>query len=101
MILELTVTAYSYACGGSGLTAHTERNPIPYFTAAADPRVLPAGSLVEVQGPWGGLYLVEDTGVIGQRLDLFVPDCHKAEWWGSQQRKVKVVKRIKVKRGMK
>jgi 3D (Asp-Asp-Asp) domain-containing protein len=64
---------------------------------AADPRVLPKGSVVEVKGAgrYSGKYKVADTGsrVKGHKIDIYVPNHGQAKQFGRKKVKVKVVKR--------
>jgi 3D (Asp-Asp-Asp) domain-containing protein len=55
--------------------------------AAGDPRVLPLGSVVRVSHPDGrliGIFVIMDTGgaIHGDRIDLYVDSCSRAEAWG-------------------
>lgn len=55
--------------------------------AAADPRVLPLGSVVRVSHPDGrpiGLFVVMDTGgaVRGNKIDIYMDSCREALDWG-------------------
>jgi 3D (Asp-Asp-Asp) domain-containing protein len=91
--LRMRVTAYSpdwRSCGASadGITASgysvlTNGG----FMVAADPRVLPLGSLVSVPGYDGGAVVpVLDTGgaIKGDRLDVLYPTHEVAMCWGIQ-----------------
>ena len=52
---------------------------------AADPRVLPLGSQIEIDsGSYSGTYTVADTGgsVKGRKLDIWVPSCSEANRFG-------------------
>jgi 3D (Asp-Asp-Asp) domain-containing protein len=64
---------------------------------AADPRVLPKGSVVEVKGAgrYSGRYKVADTGpgVKGHKVDIYVPNEQKARQFGRKKVRVKVLKR--------
>lgn len=65
--------------------------------AAADPRILPLGStvLVEGQGPdYDGIYTVMDTGsaVKGRILDLYLGDCAGAKEFGRREMTVTVIR---------
>ena len=63
---------------------------------AADPRVLPLGTVVHVQaGRYTGTYTVMDTGglIKGRRIDVYVPTYKEAIQFGRQQVKVKVIGR--------
>lgn len=55
--------------------------------AAADPRVLPLGSVVRVSHPDGrsiGVFVVMDTGgaVRGNKIDIYMDSCREASAWG-------------------
>lgn len=61
---------------------------------AADPRVLPLGTQIEVDaGSYSGTYTVADTGgsVKGRKLDIWVPSCSEANRFGRRSVKVSVV----------
>ena len=64
---------------------------------AADPRVLPIGSLLRIDAPkaYAGTYTVMDTGgaVAGRRLDIFMPDCARAKRFGKQAIRVRILRR--------
>jgi 3D (Asp-Asp-Asp) domain-containing protein len=64
---------------------------------AADPRLLPKDSVVEVKGAgaYSGRYKVADTGgsVKGRKIDIYVPNRKKAKNFGRKKVQVKVVKR--------
>jgi 3D (Asp-Asp-Asp) domain-containing protein len=92
--IRMRVTAYSpdwRSCGASadGITASgysvlTNGG----FMVAADPRVLPLGSLVSVPGYDGGAVVpVLDTGgaIKGNRLDVLYPTHEVAMCWGVQE----------------
>lgn len=98
-VLRMRVTAYSpdeRSCGASadGITASgysvlTNGG----FLAAADPRVLPLGSLVRVPGyDDGAVVPVLDTGgaIKGNRLDVLYPTHELAVEWGVQELEVEV-----------
>jgi len=85
------ITMYGVHCGvkpNHPTTAGTL--PVVGFTIAADPDVLPIGSIVEIEG--FGERMVHDTGpmVNGQHLDVFVESCKAARDWGRKRREVKV-----------
>ncbi len=89
-----TITAYATGCDtlpGSRTKAGTL--PVVGFTAAADPRVLPLGSIVWIEGL--GERQVHDVGssVRGRHVDVFVADCASARAWGRQRLSVRVVHR--------
>ena len=66
--------------------------------AAADPRMLPEGSVVEIQGvpeAHQGIYTVLDTGpkVQGRHLDLYMWSCNDALAFGRRSVSVTVLRR--------
>ena len=65
---------------------------------AADPLVLPVGSVLRVDGVaegLAGIYTVMDTGsaVKGSHIDIFVPDCASAIRFGERVVVVQVLRR--------
>jgi 3D (Asp-Asp-Asp) domain-containing protein len=65
--------------------------------AAADPEVLPPGSVVQIGklGPqWDGIYTILDTGPVvkGRRLDLYTWSCHDALRFGRRSAQVFVLR---------
>jgi 3D (Asp-Asp-Asp) domain-containing protein len=90
--MRLTATAYcDHGTTDSG--AQTRR-----WTMAADPRVLPIGSVVRIESPerqYSGTYTVTDTGakVKGRKVDLFVPSCAKARQFGKRRVLARVLRR--------
>ncbi len=66
--------------------------------AAADPAVLPLGSVIRVDGQgraYDGVYTVMDTGatVRGRELDLYLGDCREAVKFGRREMRVQVIRR--------
>jgi 3D (Asp-Asp-Asp) domain-containing protein len=66
--------------------------------AAADPRVLPVGSTVRIDGQgraYDGVYTVTDTGreIKGRELDLYLSSCDEAEQFGRRTMSVAVIRR--------
>jgi len=63
---------------------------------AADPNILPIGSIVELEaGDYSGIYVVLDTGtrVRGKSLDIYVSSREEAIQFGRQEVKVRVLRR--------
>ncbi len=88
--LRVRATAYCQ----SGLTK--SGTPARTGIIAADPRVLPVGSVLRiVDGPSAGVYTVMDTGaaVKGRKIDIFMPDCRRARKFGAQTLSVRVIRR--------
>jgi 3D (Asp-Asp-Asp) domain-containing protein len=90
--MRLTATAYCQH-GTTRSGAQTRRGII-----AADPRVLPVGSVVRIESPdpnYSGTYTVMDTGakVKGRTVDIFVPSCAKARKFGKRVVLARVLRR--------
>ena len=82
-------TATAYCLQGRTATGGSVRRGI----VAADPRVLPLGTRINVNaGTYSGSYLVADTGggVKGRKLDIWVPSCSEARRFGRRSVKVSV-----------
>ncbi len=89
---EFSVTAY---CMGT-VTQSGAR--VKAGMVAADPRVLPVGSTVRVDGQgraYDGIYTVTDTGreIKGRELDLYIDDCTEAQQFGRRTMRVAVIRR--------
>lgn len=88
------VTMYATGCDTQpGHPTKAGTQPVSGFTAAADPAVLPLGSVVWIEGL--GPRMVHDIGgkVKGRHLDVFASSCREARRWGRQMRRVRVVHR--------
>ncbi|MGG1674573.1 LysM peptidoglycan-binding domain-containing protein [Neobacillus sp. NRS-1170] len=93
---EITVkaTAYTASCEGcSGTTATgVDLNANPNAKViAVDPKVIPLGSKVYVEGY--GVATAADTGgaIKGNRIDVFIPSEQKAIQWGKKQITIKIL----------
>ena len=91
-VLTMEVTAYCVE-GETASGKQTRRGIV-----AADPAVLPLGSVIRVRGlrrPHNRNYRVEDTGrkVKGRLIDIFMDDCRAATKFGRQQARVWLVAR--------
>lgn len=65
---------------------------------AADPRVLPIGTVLWIVAPgreYGGIYTVMDTGnaVKGRTVDIFMPSCARAVRFGRKTVRARVITR--------
>lgn len=63
---------------------------------AADPRILPLGSVVHIRaGRYSGTYVVVDTGgrIRGKVIDIYVNDRHEAIQFGRRAVKLKIIGR--------
>ena len=88
----MRVTATAYCDKGTTKSGARARTGI----LAADPRVLPVGSVVRiVAGAAPGIYTVMDTGaaVKGPKIDIFIPNCIRAEKFGEKQVQLRVLRR--------
>ncbi len=69
--------------------------PVSPGVVAADPRVLPLGSVIHVDVPrYRGVYQVMDTGrlVKGRHIDIYIPDQDLAVQFGRRKAKVRVLR---------
>ncbi len=63
---------------------------------AADPTILPIGSVIEVDaGPYSGIYVVMDTGAVvkGRVIDIYLPDEEEAIQFGRQDVRIRVLRK--------
>lgn len=92
--LFFIATAYFIGCDAPGPHTKMGTPPVPYFTIAADPRVLPLGTQIMVVGVPAplGRHLVEDIGggIKGRRIDIYVNSCKEAVRFGRKKVKVRV-----------
>ena len=91
-VLRMQVTAY--CVDGETASGKQTRAGI----VAADPAILPLGSIIRVRGLRGRhnrSYAVEDTGrqVKGRTIDIFMHDCRAAKKFGRQRARVQVIRR--------
>jgi 3D (Asp-Asp-Asp) domain-containing protein len=94
MVAAFTIVSYSTGCDTKpGSLTKAGTTPVAHFTVAADPAVLPIGSIVHVEGL--GLRMVHDvgSGIRGYTLDLWSDSCREAREWGRRTRKVRVIHR--------
>jgi 3D (Asp-Asp-Asp) domain-containing protein len=88
-VVRVKATAYCLK-GTTRSGVHTRTGII-----AADPRVLPVGSVVRViDGTASGIYTVMDTGraVKDREIDIYIPDCEQAKKFGEQKVRVRVLR---------
>ena len=91
-VLEFKATAYC----DEGLTKSGAE--VAVGMVAADPAVLPLGSMVCVEGTaraqYDGIYQVMDTGrlVKGQRIDIYIPSLEQATDFGCQDVRLTVLR---------
>jgi len=89
---RFVATAYSVSGETKSQTVTQEGR-----TVAADPRVLPIGTVIEVRnaGPYSGQYVVQDTGakIVGHKIDIYIARTREAIKFGVRKVRVRVVKR--------
>lgn len=69
--------------------------PVAPGHVAADPRIIPLGSVIYVESPlMSGLYQVTDTGsrVKGKIIDIFIPSYRRSVEFGRRDVRVKVLR---------
>lgn len=95
---SIRVKATAYSSEDPGVGRHTAsgtgtvRNPNGYSTIAVDPRVIPLGSRVYVEGY--GFAIAEDTGgaIKGNIIDVFLNSASEANSWGVKYVNVYILK---------
>jgi len=95
-VISCESTAYTSDRGDSGTVTATgttvRRNPDGYSTVAVDPRVIPLGTKLYIEGY--GLAIAEDTGgaIVGNKVDVYVNSYDEAVNWGRRQVNVYILK---------
>ena len=88
---HFVATAYSVS-GETKAQTFTEEGR----TVAADPSVLPIGTVIEVRnaGPYSGQYVVQDTGqkIVGSKIDIFISRTKEAMRFGRRNVRVRVLR---------
>lgn len=90
-VLRFSATAY---CKGTTTASGVN---VRSGIAAADPALLPVGSVVQIDAPgskYDGVYTVLDTGpkVKGRHLDLYMWSCHEALRFGRRSVRIEVLR---------
>jgi 3D (Asp-Asp-Asp) domain-containing protein len=72
--------------------------PVRAGIAASDPRILPTGSVIQVEGlkaPYAGIYTVLDTGpeIQGREVDLYMWNCDEAVRFGRKHVTITVLRK--------
>lgn len=84
--VEMVATAYSYT-GYRTASGHSPR----YGVVAVDPRVIPLGTRLYVEGYGFATALDKGGAIKGKRIDLFVESHRQANRWGVRRVKVYVL----------
>jgi 3D (Asp-Asp-Asp) domain-containing protein len=90
---RLRFTATAYCKGTTTASGVNVRTGI----AAADPAILPVGSVIQVDGlgeRYNGIYTIMDTGpkVQGRHIDIYMWSCHEALALGRRTMQVQVLR---------
>ena len=91
-ICEVEATAYTY----TGNHTCTGDDPIPNYTVAVDPKLIPIGTELYVESDYPGVtgyYLAMDTGgdIHGRRIDLFMESHDACVKFGRRDVKIYMV----------
>jgi len=90
-LLEFDATAYCIP-GFTAAGIATRKG-----TIAADPRILPLGSVVHIRaGEYSGTYMVLDTGarIKGRKIDIYMPNRREAMSFGRRPVRLKILGRV-------
>jgi 3D (Asp-Asp-Asp) domain-containing protein len=93
-VVNATVTGYANGSdGGSVGTTTASGTKTHWGTVAADWRLFPLGTRLEIEGFEDVIFVVEDTGsgVRGLLFDVWFPDVPAARAFGTQRRKVTIL----------
>ena len=87
------LTFYTGAADEGGSVTAMGTPVTPWYTVAVDPRVIPLGSKLRIEG-YNGIFVAQDTGsaIRGSILDIAVGSKSEANRLGIQYRKVYLVK---------
>lgn len=89
------VTAYADGIGGVPLGAKTYSGTrTRWGVVAVDPKVIPIGSTLLIEGYEDTTFVAEDIGggIKGDSLDIWLPDPKEARTYGTQYRRVTIVR---------
>lgn len=95
-MISCVSTAYTSDRGDSGTVTSTgmtvTRDPNGYSTVAVDPRVIPLGTRLYIEGY--GLAIAADTGgaIVGNKVDVYFNRYEEAVSWGRRQVNVYILK---------
>jgi len=93
-VLRATVTGYANGSDGGAVGTTTASGTVTHWgTVAADWRLFPLGTRLQVEGFGEDVFVVEDTGsgVHGLIFDIWFEDVAAAQAFGTQRRKVTVL----------
>jgi 3D (Asp-Asp-Asp) domain-containing protein len=94
-VILARVTAYASGVGGVPLGSKTHSGTRPRWgVVAVDPKVIPIGSSLLIEGYDDTTFVAEDvgSGIKGEALDIWLPDLKDARTYGTQYRRVTIVR---------
>jgi 3D (Asp-Asp-Asp) domain-containing protein len=89
------VTAYADGIGGVPLGAKTySGTKTRWGVVAVDPKVIPIGSVLLIDGYEGTMFIAEDVGggIKGETIDIWLPDLKEAKTYGTQYRRITIIR---------
>ena len=93
--VALFEAAYADGTGGVPHGARTySGTKTRWGVVAVDPKVIPIGSTLQIEGYEGVTFVAEDIGgaIKGESLDIWLPNSKDARAYGTQYRKVTVLR---------
>ncbi|MCC7372015.1 MAG: SH3 domain-containing protein [Chloroflexi bacterium] len=89
------ITAYADGIGGVPVGARTYSGTrTRWGVVAVDPKVIPIGSTLTIEGYDGVTFVAEDIGggIRGEAIDIWLPDAKEAKTYGTQYRRVTILR---------
>jgi 3D (Asp-Asp-Asp) domain-containing protein len=89
------VTAYADGVGGVPVGARTySGTKTRWGVVAVDPKVIPIGSALTIDGYDDTIFIAEDVGggIKGEAIDIWLPDAKDAKTYGTQYRRVTILR---------
>jgi 3D (Asp-Asp-Asp) domain-containing protein len=89
------VTAYADGIGGVPMGARTfSGTKTRWGVVAVDPKTVPVGSALTIEGYDDTIFIAEDVGgaIKGEALDIWLPDQKDAKTYGTQYRRVTIIR---------
>jgi 3D (Asp-Asp-Asp) domain-containing protein len=93
-VMLATVTGYANGADGGSVGSMTASGAVTHWgTVAADWRLFPLGTRLQIDGFPDVVFIVEDSGsgVRGDLIDIWFPDLADARAFGTQRRQVTVL----------
>lgn len=94
-VILAKVTAYADGIGGVPLGARTYSGTrTRWGVVAVDPKVIPIGSSLLIEGYEDTTFIAEDVGgaIKGDAIDIWLPDSKDARTYGTQYRRVTIIR---------